>query len=135
MTGLRLFFVERFDSEAVDALTVRLSKHVEIEETLFIARCSADDLPQYVELIGSWKFWVLTFGAVATAFLAKIGQRAGDAVWDAARAALKREDVKALADVSQALSDVRTSSGNRPDALLIGLDNPGGTKIIIRTSE
>lgn len=133
MAALLLRLSEGLGTATAAKLDSVLRNHFEVGKSDFYVRCSADELPQVIHLLGSWQVWVAGLGAVAAGFLAKIGQRSADSLWDVVRDALRRPEAKPLSDISSALADVRTGSGKRP-TICIGLDIPNdhfGTCVVI----
>ncbi len=135
MTTIHLTASERFDDAEADALAEALRKHFDVDGPHHLMR-KADLLPQFVQLLADYKLWV-ALGLVASGFLTKIGQRAGDAVWDAIKERLKRKDAKPLADITDALARARKAAG--PTGFIrIGLDMPDdrfGTVLTIHDTE
>ena len=119
--ALCLAVTERFENEDARALASALRTHVEIDGPDFFMR-KAHGLEQFVQLLASWQVWATLFGVPASALLARLGQRAGDAIWDGVRGWLKSDEAKPLAGVSDVLAQIICDSG--PAYIVIGLDVP-----------
>lgn len=131
MAKLTVEFTENFDGQRAEALIAVLRQHFEVATAKFLVRCSADELPRIVQLLGQWQVWA-GIGVVAGPFLARIGQRAADQLWDTVRDCLKTKEAKPLADISKALAEPQ--DGKRP-VVTIGLDQPNehfGTCVVLK---
>ena len=87
------------------SLRVALGRHLQIGDTVWVARCSVDP-PSTIQLLGDVAAWV-PLAAAATAFLAafskELGKKAANVAWDSMAGWFKGKEVKPLADVATAL--------------------------------
>lgn len=102
-----------------------LREHVQIgdcRQTLFK---SDADVPAFIQVFGSVLAW-LPLSALATAFLARLGQHAADDVWknkELIAAALNDKRQAALRGIVRAIARARDAAEQKPD-IIIGLDIP-----------
>lgn len=125
--NIELVLPSDFSVDGGVALQKRLQPYLRVGRPMYLFRKAADPSigDQFIQLIGSAKLW-LPLTAAVTAFFATIGKRAGDAVWEAAKTALKKPDVKPLADVSDALAESMSHTGPQV-SLIVGLNIPDPT--------
>ena len=123
MPQLELAATELIGSQRAERLATDLRRHLDVADPYTIARKSADQLPQYIQLLGHAALWA-TLAVPATVFLTSylqtLGRRAADASWDGVAALLKKDKVKPLADVATALADAKRSGIE----IVVGLDIP-----------
>ena len=123
MPQLELATTELIGSQRAERLATDLRRHLDVAGPYTIARRSADQLPQYIQLLGDHALWAaLAVPATVflTSFLQTLGRRAADATWDGVAALLKKDKVKPLADVATALADAKRSGIE----IVVGLDIP-----------
>lgn len=132
---LTLILPREFDTSEAARLHERLRQHLNVGPPHHVVRKSVDLDAGYqiIQLIGDLANW-LPLQAAAGIFLGTLAKRAADALWDAAAAALKRPEVRPLADVSDALAKAMAHAGPETE-LIVGLDIPErnwGTVLIIK---
>ena len=103
MSKVCLTLTDGFRSAPATQLAKALSEYLEIEGPQLLFRKSADQLPQFIQLLGDVAAWAPLSVPVA-AFFTRLAIKAADTTWDMIHDALKKEEVKPLAGVSNGLA-------------------------------
>ena len=102
MSELILGLSEKHHHKA-DGIRAELSKHLKVGRPNLLSHFSADPaLPSFIQILGDAVAWLPLYAA-ATAYLAALAKRAGEATWDKL---FNRKEAKPITDVATTLATV-----------------------------
>ena len=104
MTELNLSVSGKFNERDIQTIRIALGNYVKVGNPSRVFQRSADP-PSVIELLGEVPLWV-PLTAAASAFLAQIAKRAGDATWDRLASLFQGKEMNPIIDIATTLSTV-----------------------------
>ena len=121
MTELNLSVSDKFNERDIQTIRIALGNYVKVGNPIRVFQRSADP-PSVIELLGEVPLWA-PFAIAASAYLAQIAKRAGDATWDSLTSLFKGKEMNPIIDIATTLSTV-VDEINGEVKIVFGLNFP-----------